>query len=84
MFSDFIWMQFIFVVILLGHLVSHRRSHFGERPYGCTECTKKFCEKGNMLRHMRKHHPNVPLPIIPKTHHSNIIKVEGRDVFFIW
>lgn len=38
-----------------GHLVSHRRSHNGERPHSCPTCGKTFVEKGNMMRHMRKH-----------------------------
>lgn len=38
-----------------GHLVSHRRSHSGERPHACPDCGKTFVEKGNMLRHLRKH-----------------------------
>lgn len=38
-----------------GHLVSHRRSHSGERPHACDQCGKTFVEKGNMLRHKKKH-----------------------------
>lgn len=35
--------------------MSHRRSHSGERPHACPDCGRTFVEKGNMLRHLRKH-----------------------------
>lgn len=44
---------------IAGHLVSHRRSHSSERPFACEHCKKTFVERGNMLRHMKKHHPDV-------------------------
>lgn len=44
-----------FWVFFVGHLVSHRRSHSTERPHACSQCGKTFVEKGNMLRHMKKH-----------------------------
>lgn len=43
----------------LGHLVSHRRAHTGERPHSCPDCGKTFVEKGNLLRHVRKHQESV-------------------------
>lgn len=52
----------IFVSILLGHLVSHRRSHSNERPYSCEHCSKAFVGKGNWLRHVKKTHPHVTNP----------------------
>lgn len=50
----------------LGHLVSHRRSHSGERPHACEQCGKTFVEKGNMLRHMKKHVLETAYTQIPK------------------
>lgn len=35
--------------------MSHRRAHTTERPHHCTVCSKTFVEKGNLLRHMKKH-----------------------------
>lgn len=49
-----------------GHLVSHRRAHSNDRPHVCPDCGKAFVEKGNLLRHLKKHNTEnaatAPLP----------------------
>ncbi|XP_043202221.1 zinc finger protein 271-like isoform X2 [Amphibalanus amphitrite] len=34
---------------------NHRRTHTGERSYGCSICTARFTERSNLNRHMRTH-----------------------------
>lgn len=46
-----------FFIRFEGHLKSHRRSHISERSFSCSYCHKRFVEKGNIMRHMKKYHP---------------------------
>ena len=39
-----------------SHLVIHRRSHTGDKPYKCKFCDKAFAQKGSLKNHLIAHY----------------------------
>ena len=36
-------------------ILDHARMHVGIRPYSCKICGRSYTQKGNMLKHMKRH-----------------------------
>ena len=43
-------------------LRNHARKHTKERPFSCPVCHARFAQKGNMKAHLKRKHPDAPLP----------------------
>jgi uncharacterized Zn-finger protein len=43
-----------------GHLVRHKRTHIGDKPYQCDVCNKSFSKSGTLIIHKRTHTGDKP------------------------
>ncbi len=50
--------------ITKNNLPSHKKLHFGEKPYYCDICAKSFSRRIDLKRHMKIHGPREKLGLI--------------------
>eukprot|EP00466_Bigelowiella_natans_P007963 jgi/Bigna1/91195/estExt_fgenesh1_pg.C_920050 len=60
-----------------SHMLSHLRSHSGEQPFTCPNCSKKFRYRSNLTRHLKQKHPNIVTA--PNEEEKSSDPVQGDD-----
>ena len=59
--------------ITKNNLPSHKKLHFGEKPYYCDICAKSFSRRIDLKRHMKIHGPREKLGLILSSIKLNIL-----------
>ena len=59
--------------ITKNNLPSHKKLHFGEKPYYCDICAKSFSRRIDLKRHIKIHGPREKLGLILSSIKLNIL-----------